>query len=63
MMPTEMTQAIQWALQQTYNDGTGTQQPITKETPQPLVDAVRQWFNDHGVQYSTFSYDDLKPYL
>lgn len=63
LMPNETQQAIQWALQQAYDDGMGNKQLITKDTQQPLVDAVRQYFNQNNIQYSTFSYDDLLPFL
>ncbi|WP_157067199.1 hypothetical protein [Alicyclobacillus shizuokensis] len=62
-MPSQTQTAVNWSLQQTYDDGMGNQVPITKDTPQPLVDAMRKYFNQNSIQYSTFSYDDLKPYL
>lgn len=63
MIPAEINQAIEWALQQTYDDGIGNQIAVTKENPQALVDHVRRYFNEHNIQYSTFSYDDLIPFL
>ncbi|QJC52799.1 hypothetical protein HGI30_15305 [Paenibacillus albicereus] len=63
-MPIETPQAIEWALTQQYMDyGTGETFPVTVETLQPLVDKVREYFNVHEIQYDTFSYDDLVPYL
>ena len=62
-MPTEMQQAVQWALQQTYTDMFGNKQPITKDDPQRLVDTVRQYFNTNNIAYSTFSYEDLLTFL
>lgn len=61
-MPTQTTQAVQWAYAQTF-DSDGTQVPITKDTAQPLVDAVRGYFNTNNVSYATFSYLDLQPFL
>ena len=57
-------EAITWALQQTIeNEATGEQISITKDTHQELVDKVREYFNIHNIEYSTFSYDNLVPYL
>ncbi|MHB9144727.1 MAG: hypothetical protein ACYC5Y_05250 [Symbiobacteriia bacterium] len=58
-MPAETQTAVDWALTQTDSNG----QPIAAQNDQALVDHVRQYFNDHAVAYTTFSYDDLKPYL
>jgi len=62
-MPNDMLNAINWALQQNYDDGIGNKIPVTKDNPQALVDTVRQYFNNNNIQYSTFSYDDLSPFL
>ena len=62
-MPTETPAAVQWATTQTFDDGTGTVTPVTAHTPQPIVDAVRTYFNVNGIAYETFSYTDLQPYL
>lgn len=62
-MPNETQQAVDWALTQTYTDSLGDTYPITKDTAQALVDAVRQYFNEHQINYNTFSYNDLLPYL
>ena len=63
-MPTETVAAVAWALTQTYTDAATKQKvPVTKSTPQPLVDAVREYFNANGVKYSTFGYADLEPFL
>lgn len=62
-MPSETQQAVDWALQQTYTDDLGFEYPITKDTPQELVDKVREYFNDHDIAYESFSYLDLLPYL
>lgn len=58
-MPIETQIAVNWALQQMDLQGN----PITKDSPQQLVDKVRDYFNANNVTYSTFSYDDLVPYL
>jgi len=62
-MPEETKQAIVWALQQKVVDPSGNEWPVTLETEQELVDFVRLYFNDNGISYSTFSYDDLLPFL
>jgi len=61
-MPIETMQAVQWALSQTYTDSLGYEYPVTKEDP-IIVDLVRQYFNDHDIEYNTFSYGDLTPFL
>jgi len=53
-MPNETVQAVEWALSQ---EGVDIEQPWT------FVDKVRQYFNDNSIQYSTFSFDDLTPFL
>lgn len=50
-MPKETQAAVNWAI------GQGS------EDPHDIVDRVREYFNDHGIGYDTFSYDDLVPYL
>lgn len=62
-MPIETSQALLWALTQPYVDFDGNVNPVTKITIQPLVDKVREYFNTNKITYTTFSYDDLKPYL
>ena len=52
-------QAIQWAL--TQKDEMGNQ--ITSKDGQLLVDKVREYFNNNDIEYDTFSYVDLIPYL
>lgn len=61
-MPNDTLQAVEWALQQTF-DIDGEIYNITKNTPSYLVDKVREYFNDNNIQYNTFSYKDLLPYL
>lgn len=62
-MPTQTSQAVNWAYQQTFVDWYGNYIPVTKDTAQQLVDAVRSYFNTHSISYSTFDYPDLQPYL
>ena len=47
-MPNETKDAVMWALSQGDHD---------------LVDRVREYFNDNGIEYETFSFDDLVPFL
>jgi hypothetical protein len=62
-MPVETQQAVDWALTQKVVMPWGDEYPITKDTTQDLVDKVREYFNTNKIQYSTFDYDDLVPYL
>jgi hypothetical protein len=62
-MPKETQQALQWALQQTYQTFDGSSIIVTKDDSSQLVDKVRQYFNDNNITYTTFSYNDLIPYL
>lgn len=62
-MPPETKQAIEWALNQTFDYGDGDIIQVSKETSHELVDKVREYFNDNNIDYGTFSYEDLKPYL
>lgn len=61
-MPNETINAVNWALQQNVEGPYGPYQ-VTVDTPSELVDKVREYFNTNNIQYSTFSYNDLKPYL
>ncbi|MCE4052034.1 hypothetical protein [Bacillus sp. Au-Bac7] len=58
-MPEETPQAIEWALKQEDWE----HNPVTKDNPTGLVDAVRQYFNEHNIAYNSFAYDDLVLYL
>lgn len=61
-MPVETQQAIEWAKSQTVEiDGLTVE--ISGDTPHLLVDKVREYFNAHGIAYSSFSYDDIEPLL
>lgn len=62
-MPIETQEAVNWALQQTFDDGFGNQIQVTKEMPSVVVDKVREYFNQNNIEYSTFSFDDLIPFL
>jgi len=63
-MPTETQHAVQWALQQTYVPyPDATPVPIRISNSGALVNAVRNYFNANKIQYGTFGYDNLKPYL
>jgi hypothetical protein len=61
-MPNETQNAIDWALTQEVIYP-WAQVQVTENTPSELVDKVREYFNTHAITYSTFSYDDLRPYL
>ena len=61
-MPDETKQAIEWALTQTVVYDWDTVK-VTKDTPSELVDKVREYFNEHNIEYDSFSYADLEPYL
>ena len=58
-MPNETKQAIEWALTQQTETGAS----ITVELRHELVDMVREYFNVKNIEYNSFSYDDLIPYL
>lgn len=62
-MPVETKQAVEWALSQTVVYSNGEEIEVTKHTKTELVDMVREYFNSHNIEYSTFSYDDLIPYI
>ena len=50
-MPTQINDAIQWAYAKNPSD------------IQELVDKIREYFNDNQIDYETFSYQDLVPFL
>lgn len=62
-MPVETKQAVEWALSQTVVYSNGEEIEVTKHTKTELVDMVREYFNENNIEYTTFSYDDLIPYL
>lgn len=65
-MPNETQEAVKWALEQCFTEEghtfcvKGDNGEVNKHM---LVDYVRKYFNDKEIDYSTFSYSDLKPYL
>lgn len=61
-MPEQTQEAVNWALKQEV-EGRYGQVYYASEVPYLLVDFTRQYFNEHNIEYDTFSYDDLKPYL
>ena len=61
-MPNEIQEAIIWALTQTF-EIMGECVLITGNTPHELVDKVREYFNTNNIEYDSFSYNDLLPYL
>jgi hypothetical protein len=65
-MPLETQQAVDWALTQTVQVDYGymvVEEQLTKDMSNELVGKVRDYFNENNIQYPSFSYDDLKPYL
>lgn len=64
-MPNETAEAIEWAMSQ-YIEDDGIKIYVIKDgkiNNHLLVDFVRKYFNDNDIEYSTFSFDDLKPFL
>ncbi len=59
MSDAKWVDAISWALTQTNELG----EKITVEMHHSLVDKVREYFNVNDIEYDTFSYEDLIPYL
>lgn len=62
-MPIETQEAVNWALQQQYEIEEGIFIQVTPDIPFTVVDKVREYFNTHSIEYSTFSYDDLIPFF
>ena len=62
-MPSETPQAVEWALQQEYELEHGIFVPVSPDIPFTVVDKVREYFNEHGIEYDTFSFKDLEPFL
>jgi len=62
-MPDETMQAIDWALQQQYEIESGIYVSVSKDLPFTVVDKVREYFNINNLKYSTFSYENLIPFL
>ena len=59
IMPEETRDAIQWALTQDTQDGG----QVTVDMHHILVEKVREYFNSNSVEYGSFSYIDLIPFL
>ena len=57
-MPKETKEALEWAFSQTDEFGNKIDEDYYL-----LVDMVRKYFNEHDIEYDTFSYDDLIPYF
>ena len=51
-MTNELKLAIEWAMEQS-----------DELTDHLLVDLVREYFNNNEIEYETFCYEDLIPYL
>ena len=62
-MPLETQDAVDWALQQQYEIDPGVFVSVSVDMPFTVVDKVREYFNTHSIDYSSFSFDDLIPYL
>ena len=54
IMPAETQEAVNWALQQ---------ENVSVDNPNSVVDTVRRYFDEHGIQCEPMSMDDLLPYL
>ncbi|CAM3774547.1 hypothetical protein ALCH109712_03135 [Alkalicoccus chagannorensis] len=52
-MPEQTKKAIEFAKSNEEYNGTN----------HSLVDLVRKYFNDNNINYSSFSYKDLEPFL
>lgn len=63
-MPEKTQQAVDWALQQTWvRASDGKEIDVTKNEPIALTTKVREYFNENNIEYSTFSFSELIPYL
>lgn len=66
-MPNETKQAVEWALKQEIVIEEGYAMKVKDDNGniniQMLVDKVSEYFNSKNIEYGTFSFDDLKPYL
>ena len=51
--------AIGWSLAQKDEEGNN----ITPEDGHLLVEKVREYLNENEIEYDTFSFEDLEPYL
>ena len=64
-MPKETIKAVDWALVQCLDDDgfVVCVNSSGKINAHMLVDFVRKYFNENNIDYDTFSYSDLIPYL
>lgn len=63
-MPKETQDAVNWALSQiVVVDGEGNTKQVTVDMMVYFSDKVREYFNIHNIEYSTYDYNDLKPYF
>jgi len=53
-MPNETQIAVAWALHQ---------EGVNMDDGGTLVDKVRDYFNANSIEYDTFSFTDLEPFL
>ena len=63
IMPNETQLAINWALQQKYEDNFRSKHYVKIYNQCELVDKVREYFDINNIDCKPFCYDDLKPYL
>ena len=64
-MPIDTKRAVEWALKQ-YEEVEGYKIHVVesgKVTHSLLVDFVSKYFNEHGIEYDTYSFPDLIPYI
>ena len=62
MMPKETKQAIEWAITQSIVDEFGEEIQV-KNNNHLIVDFTRKYFNENNIEYYSFSYEDLEPFL
>ena len=55
--------AVQWAIEQEIEVAPNEFVPVSSDPRTFLVDKVREYFNNNNVDYETFSYKDIEPYL
>ena len=66
-MDKNIQDAIEWSLLQEITNIDNEVTPVVDVDGNIncilLVDFVRQFYNDNGIEYDEFSYEDLTPYL
>jgi hypothetical protein len=60
-MPVEIKDAVEWAVTKSVETEFG--RVYGRDDPSLLVGAVREYFNERDINYPTFEYQDLIPYL